>query len=284
MTVAQTFWGVVKYAPFIWYCKLLGIPYVLHIHGGYLPKAYINMNNKKQSIIKRLINGSSSIIALSDSLSKEIKTVFPEAHVEVVENFYENALVNPPLAKLQSDVPHFLFLSNLMLGKGILEFLEALIILQDVYKFDFKVALAGNIEKGMKEQIEKRVTRLGDKVYFFGLADFTKKKELLYWADIFVLPTWYIMEGQPLSIIEAYVTKNIVISTYQGGIKDISNYDTFFKTEPQNAEILAQTMKNAAEQRSALSISVQKTADLTCERFNPERFGQKILTIFQNAS
>ena len=276
MTIGQTFWGIVKYSPFILCCWLSGIPYVFHIHGGYLSTCFVNMSRRKQRIIHVLITKSRCIIALSESLASDIKKEFIDARVEVVENFYDQALIQPPFERVNHEMPHFLFLSNLMLGKGILEFLDALIILQDVYELNFKVALAGSIEKGMKEHIETKVERLGNKVHFFGLADFTKKKELLYWSDIFVLPTWYIMEGQPISIIEAYVTGNIVVSTYQGGIQEISNYDTFIKTAIQNPEQLAKTLLETLHKRPFLEEHIERTKEAAQLRFNSIHFVEKI--------
>ena len=44
---------------------------------------------------------------------------------------------------------------------------------------------------------------------------------LLKWGNIFVLPTFYIMEGQPISILEAMATKNLVVTTNHAGIPDI---------------------------------------------------------------
>lgn len=279
MTIGQTFWGVAKYSPFICYCWLENIPYVFHIHGGYLSKSYLNMSRRKQRIIDVLITKSNCVIALSETLAKDIKNVFPKADVEVVENFYDQALVKPILKRTKNAVPHFLFLSNLMLGKGILEFLDALVILQDSHDLNFEVALAGNIEKGMKGEIDKRVKRLKEKVYFFDLADFSKKKELLYWSDIFVLPTWYIMEGQPISIIEAYVTGNIVVSTHQGGIRDISNYDTFYQVEAANAGKLVEKLQEVIAVMDTLDQRLNQTSVDTQIRFNPANYITKIQKI-----
>jgi glycosyltransferase involved in cell wall biosynthesis len=284
MAIGQTFWGIAKYSPFILLCNLLRIPYVLHIHGGYVCSAYNLMSPLKQRIFRRLLVGSRSVIALSESLAQDLKKTFPESHIDVVENFYDPRLIQNPIERQQHEVPRFLFLSNLMLGKGILEFLDALLILQNVHKLNFEVALAGNIERGMKEQIERKVALLGNKLHFFGVADFTRKKELLYWSDIFVLPTWYIMEGQPLSIIEAYVTGNVVVSTYQGGIKDISNYDTFVKTEAQNPEALAHTLEKLLAHLAYFKPGVLITATAARKRFNPENFLVNIAAILNSAT
>ena len=280
MTIGQTFWGIAKYSPFVLYCRLLGIPYVFHIHGGYLSTSYANMSHRKQYIIHGLITRSNSIIALSQTLAEDIRAVFKKARVDVVENFYDPELIHSPFVRTESIVPRFMFLSNLMLGKGILEFLDALIILQDVHKVDFKVALAGTIEKGMDEEIRKRISVLKSKLHFFGVADFEMKKELLYWSDVFVLPTWYIMEGQPLSIIEAYVTGNVVVSTHQGGIKDISGYDSFVQTESQNPKALVNTLLSVIENLPDLSQKALQTAVATQKRFNSNLFVKHIQGIF----
>ncbi|WP_291275025.1 glycosyltransferase family 4 protein [Flavobacterium sp.] len=272
MAIGQTFWGLVKYSPFILICKLLGIPYILHIHGGYVCNAYALMSASKKRIFRSLLEGSRSVIALSTSLATDLGKTFPNAHIDVVENFYDPMLIQNPIERKSHAVPRLLFLSNLMLGKGVLDFLDALLILKNDKQLEFEVALAGNIEKGIGDTLKQKIDALEGRVHFFGLADFDKKKELLYWSDIFVLPTWYIMEGQPLSIIEAYVTGNIVISTHQGGIKDISNYETFFKAEAQNSVALSYTLESIIAQRLTLQSGLQATAEAAQKRFDPENF------------
>ena len=284
MAIGQTFWGLVKYSPFILICKLFGIPYILHIHGGYVCKAYELMSPPKKRIFRYLLEGSQSVIALSTGLAQDLEKTFPDSHIEVVENFYDPRLVQNPVERTAHEIPRLLFLSNLMLGKGVLDFLDALFILKKTKQLKFEVAFAGNIEKGIGETLKQKIDALGDSVHFFGLADFDKKKDLLYWSDIFVLPTWYIMEGQPLSIIEAYVTGNIVISTHQGGIKDISNYETFFKADAQNPASLANRLEGIMYERLTLQSGLQITAEATQKRFNPENFLFKIETILSSSS
>jgi len=275
----QTFWGFAKYAPFVMVCRMLGIPYFIHIHGGYLCKSYLNLRGTKKKVFDKMINGSRGLIALSEGLSEEMKQTFSDVDIYVIENFYDIKLIEEPLNKKQDKKIRFLFLSNLMLGKGILDFLDALIILQNTTDIDFEIAIAGNTEKGMSKIINNKLISLKGKIVFFGMADFAKKKELLYWSNIFVLPTWYAMEGQPLSIIEAYVTGNIVVSTWQGGIKDISDYDTFFRTKQRNAEDLSNVLIHVVNELKQLIPKTIDTAKKTQIRFAPELFISKIQAI-----
>jgi len=279
MTPGQTFWGFAKYAPFVMFCKMLGIPYFIHIHGGYLCKSYLNLRGTKKKVFDKMINGSRGLIALSEGLAEEMRQTFSNVDIYVIENFYDIKLIEEPLSEKQNEKVRFLFLSNLMLGKGILDFLDALIILQNTTNIDFEIAIAGNTEKGMSKIINNKLISLKGKIIFFGIADFTKKKELLYWSNIFVLPTWYAMEGQPLSIIEAYVTGNIVVSTWQGGIKDISDYDTFFRAKQQNAEDLSTVLIHVIGELKSLMPKTIDTAKKTQMRFAPELFISKIQAI-----
>ncbi len=280
LTTGQTFWGVVKYLPFVMVCRLARIPYVLHVHGAYMCIAYLKLTGSKKAVFKYIVNNSKTVIALSDSLALEIKQVFGTERVDVVENFYDPKLIDPLFKRAESPIPRFLFLSNLMLGKGILEFLDALILLRDTHKVDFTVCIAGTLEKGIEQTLNKKVKQLGNKVLFFGLADFDKKKELLYNSDIFVLPTWYMMEGQPISIIEAYVTGNVVVSTHQGGIKDIGGYDSFIQAESQNADALANTLVSVMENLPGLSQKALQTTGPTQKRFDSNLFVKHIQGIF----
>lgn len=282
MTTGQTFWGVVKYLPFVIACKVLAIPYVLHVHGGYICNCYQQLRGLKKKVFNCILQNSSCVIALSESLADDIKRVFQKQEVAVVENFYDPRLIEPTALRSQSTTPRLLFLSNLMLGKGILEFLDALILLKDSHNQDFTVSIAGTIEKGIEKTLRTKIAALGTHVVYFGLADLEKKKALLYNSDIFVLPTWYIMEGQPISIIEAYVTGNVVVATHQGGIKDISAYKSFVKTQSQNPKALAATLSEVMQQLPTLAEEAQLTAVAAQKRFNSNEFVKQIQDIFAN--
>lgn len=281
MAIGQTFWGLVKYTPFICLAKLMGTPYVLHIHGGYVCKAYDGMSPLKKWMFKHLLHGSKSIIALSSGLAADLSKTFPKAHIDVVENFYDPRLIENPIARTQHAQPRFLFLSNLMLGKGILDFLDALLILKNEKQQAFQVAIAGSMEKGIGDSLNKKIEALGESLYFFGQADFEQKKALLYWSDVFVLPTWYVMEGQPLSIIEAYVTGNVVVSTYQGGIMDISGYTSFVKAEAQNPSALANTLLKVTTELLNFKHQIVQTQEAAQKRFDSSRFVEEIFSVLK---
>ena len=67
-TIGQTFFGVLKYAPFVLFAKVLRKSSVVHVKGGYLKDSYDQMGLLKKITIKFILKSFSKGIVLSKSL------------------------------------------------------------------------------------------------------------------------------------------------------------------------------------------------------------------------
>ena len=85
-------------------------------------------------------------------------------------------------------------------------------------------------------------------VEYLGVVRGEAKEELLRWSNIFVLPTYFQMEGQPISILEAMVMRNCIVTTEHAGIPDIvkEKINGYF-CEARSAESLATTFRCCGE-------------------------------------
>jgi len=222
ITPGQTFFGVLKYGFFIILTSLLNKQLITHIHGNYLGKEYRNLKGIKKKIFKILLNKTSKGIVLSESLIDNMSPFIKDEHIHVLYNFVENYLfvdredIN---RKLANPTPRIIFLSNLMEEKGIFELLEAFNIL-GAEGFEYKAQIAGNIDAKHVHKTEKLFKSLKH-VDYVGVVSGNQKKTLLLWGNIFILPTYYEMEGQPISILEAMATGNVVLTTNHAGIPDV---------------------------------------------------------------
>lgn len=63
-----------------------------------------------------------------------------------------------------------------------------------------------------------------EQLYYHGSVDDSTKKSLFLQSHVFCLPTSY-FEGQPISILEAYASGCVVLTTGQNGIRDIFEND-----------------------------------------------------------
>ncbi|PRY06755.1 glycosyltransferase involved in cell wall biosynthesis [Pontibacter ummariensis] len=237
-TPGQTFYGVTKYAPFILASLYLKKPYIIHVHGNFLGTQYSLLTGLKKKIFHFLVSRAAAGIVITDSLKENFKGLLSGNKVFVVTNFVEDELYEEVVVK-NVDKLRVLYLSNLMREKGIIEFLDALIEL-DKKHVDFEAYVAGAIEAGLEDEVKSRFDLLKEKLTYFGIVTGIAKLKLLNNANVFVLPTYYAMEGLPISILEAVATGNIIVSTEHAGIADtVSNLNGFLIEKKSSKAIVA---------------------------------------------
>jgi len=266
ITPGQTFWGILKYAPFILFAKLLKKELIVHIHGDYLWQEYEKLTGVKKRIFKFLFSQFNKGIVLSKSLRRNLIPFLSDNKIFELPNFVEDYLFEINLErKLNQNFRELriIYLSNLMKEKGILDLLEALLILKE-RNIHFNAKLAGNIDEELEKEIFKYLKKLEGNVKYLGVVSGYEKKELLEWGNVFVFPTYYKMEGQPISILEAYATGNIVLTTNHAGIPDIfkENINGFYvkKKSPQSLAQVLIEMVRKLEQYKYIAVNNRKEA------------------------
>lgn len=218
ITIGQTFFGVLKYYPYFLLARLLKKEIIIHLHGNHLWKEYEDLKGVKKKVFHKILSMSDKGIVLSQSLEKNLIPFLKKDKIYILENFVEDFLYENQIEK-KFDKLRIIYLSNLMQEKGIIEFLEALQKLNEK-NIIFEARIAGGIDESMKPTINSYFNKLEDNVQYLGLVHNEQKKELLVWGNVFILPTKF-DEGQPISILEAMATGNIILTTKRGGIVDI---------------------------------------------------------------
>jgi glycosyltransferase involved in cell wall biosynthesis len=219
MAIGITFFGVLKYAPFIFLAKLLRKEIIVHVHSNHLWKEYQMLKGFRKKIFHLILSKADKGIVLSSSLRKNLDPFLNKNKIHVLENFAEDFLFESSKQKNTEEL-RIIFLSNLMLEKGIIDLLEALLVLQKK-GIDFKAKIAGGIDPNMEKTLFTYFERLSNNLEYLGVVHGDQKKELLEWGNVFVFPTYYTMEGQPICIFEAMATSNIILTTKHAGIPDV---------------------------------------------------------------
>lgn len=217
ITPGQTFFGVAKYTLFILLSSLLNKELIIHVHGNYLGDCYQSLTGKKKKLFYFLVKKFSKGIVLSESLKNNLTPFLEYSQIHVLYNFAEDYLINnkeKDFNKLK-----LVYLSNLMQEKGIIYLLDALKQLEE-NNIPYVAKIAGNIDLNLKDTINQKLDNLKFTKYV-GVVKGEDKKALLEWSNTFILPTFYKMEGQPISILEALASKNCIVTTTHAGIPDI---------------------------------------------------------------
>ena len=218
ITPGQTFYGILKYGFFIILGSVFRKELIIHVHGNHLGQEYKSLNGIKRNIFYFLVSRFRKGIVLSESLKQNLTPFIDQASIFCLPNFAQDYLYTQD-KKLVNDELRIFYLSNLMKEKGIFCLLNALKNLEK-NNIIYKAKIAGNIDQKYSKEILNLFTELKNAEYI-GVVNGDDKKNLLKWGNVFVLPTFYKMEGQPISILEAMATENLVVTTNHAGIPDI---------------------------------------------------------------
>jgi glycosyltransferase involved in cell wall biosynthesis len=281
LTPGQTFFGILKYAPFIFFCIALKKPYVIHLHGNYLGKEYSVLKGLKKKFFFSLISHAAAGIVLSKSLKKNFTELLSTDKIFVVENFADNSLYeNKNIVKL-TDIPRIIYLSNLMLEKGIVDFLDALLILKHD-KIPFKATIAGQVEADIKDIVKEKIEQLGESAEYVGIISGVYKNNKLMQSNIFILPTYYKMEGQPISIIEGLATGNIIVTTPHAGIPDIIDSSNGFFILPCNPSSISDMIKKIGENlEENMNKFSSHNVEYAASKFTEKFFSGKVISVLK---
>lgn len=242
ITIGQSFFGVLKYAIFIFLSWVLRKEIIIHLHGNTLINTYNNSSKLKKHLLKAILSKTTKAIVLSHSLKANFLPFINKDRTYVLNNFVEDYLYLTETEKSEKnhDFLKIVYLSNLMTEKGVFYFLDALEILNNE-KINFQARCAGHIDENLKISINQKINQTKN-VEYLGSVKEQEKRELLKWGNVFVFPS-YLVEGLPLSILEAMVTGNIIISTRHDALNDNFNTSNIYFIEKESADDIAKNLK-----------------------------------------
>ncbi|MBT2257839.1 glycosyltransferase family 4 protein [Priestia megaterium] len=261
---------------------------IIHYHGGYYKKLFGKMSIIQKFINKRLISQIDVMIALGDSLKVIFEDVIKMEKIKVCENFVEDTSL---IEKSQFNFKYIqvkekkqleiLYLSNFIETKGYKDVLEAAKLLKDNPNIIFHFAGAF-YSKREKDEFDKFISRhdINATVKYYGIVKGVEKKNLLEKCDIFVLPTYYPNEGQPISIIEAMGNGLGVISTNHAGIPDILSEKNGFIVNKQSPQEIANQILRLYSNRKLLQCVISMNREMVMEKYREVNYIERLNTIF----
>ena len=241
---------------------------------------------------KYLSNNIDKFIFLSKSLSNDVRDHIPEAKREVLSNPIDKYILlteaefKNKLELLKSKNRFIItYLSNFILSKGYMEIVEALKLLPAEIKDKLLVRFIG---EWIDSDIEKNTffqsihsKELSSSIEYIGPLKVREKiKNLLIESDIFCLPSYYALEAQPVSIIEAMNAGNAIISTVHASIPEyVDNYKFGLLIEKRNTAALAKAIEYLCDSETLSTFSVNARKKFL-ENFNELIIAKKLRTIF----
>jgi glycosyltransferase involved in cell wall biosynthesis len=218
--------------------KLSRTKVVYHLHGKGIQ--HIVERSKLKKSLYKFVYKNTYVICLSELLTNDIASIY-KGKPYIVNNGVPCSVADSDIQyNKENEPPVLLFLSNFIIAKGILLFIDALEALQRKGN-KFRAVLVGDYSEISKDELQKYTDSKGltDLVLIKGpLYGESKMKEYLS-SDIFVFPTFYPLETWGLVILDAMQCELPVISTNEGAIPEIVEHQqTGLIVEKNNLEQL----------------------------------------------
>lgn len=225
LTISESFAGNLKDIIIYLTCFNKLSKMVIHLHGGTIKKSLWEKYKLLFFINRFFISRMGGVIISGISHLNIFRGVIPENKIHIVSNFSQDYLFldEERIIEKFSDVTsnlRILYMSNLIPKKGFNELADSYFLLDDDLKKKVQLDFAGGFDS--EEARMQFINKIKDfkQLKYHGLVDNNIKRQLFSRAHIFCLPTSY-LEGQPVSILEAYASGCVVLTTGQQGILDI---------------------------------------------------------------
>ena len=252
---------------------------VLHMHN----KGVRNFSNKHHFArwAYRRIFKNTHVILLAKELYPDIQEYVIEKNIYYCPNGmpqtnldgYERTSVHTPYT--------FLFLSNMIETKGVVEVLKACSILKSK-GVKYVCNFVGKRSTVSKERFEGLIKELCVESYvnYLGAKYNEDKISELRNADSLVFPTYYPGECFPLVLIEAMEYGLPCISTFEGGIPSlIDDGETGFLVQSKDTEALADKMLWLIEHQEEVLLMGKKGRNRFLENFTLDIFEHRMVDI-----
>ena len=279
ITIGISFFGVLKYAPFIFLSKLFNRKLIIHVQSGYLETMYNELTGWKKKLVFKILSSFDSGIVLSKCLVNNLQPFLKDENIYIVENFIDKNLLKSELIKDYSEIK-IIYMSNLLKSKGINDLLLAIKSLNED-NIVFKVKIAGG--KDQANDVDDLLSTLPN-VEYLGAVKGQEKIDLLTWGNVFCLPTFFKFEGQPISLLEGMAFRNYILTTDHAGIKDVCTEENAAFCEKNNPESLKQQLLYIKQNWDTLQEVGYKNGDYALKNFSEDKFVESIINVFNQTS
>lgn len=258
---------------------------VIHMLGGAGMKRIIEKNGLQHRVNKFFVSRVGAVVVEGPTQAATFAKLTISSRIHVVPNFAEDFLFideDEIRRKFLTLSPlRILFLSNLIYGKGYVELAEAYAALDARVRDNVRIVFVGGFEsEGHKNDFLRRVEQYSGISYRGKFVSGQEKKALYAESHIFCLPTYYPYEGQPISILEAYATGCVVVTTYHSGIVDIFRDGVNgFVVEKQSPNSIKVIIEQLVRNRDSLLPMALSNACVARERHRTSTFAASLVSI-----
>lgn len=296
ITTAQSKKGFLRDCVLIRICALFKKRIVAHQYGANYCQLLDSLGIIGRKNLAKMWGYVSCIIVEGQHMKNQFSFLTDfEEKVRIIPNGLpsvgRNALT---VKKYTGESPFKLFyLSNLIWSKGFYDVLEAVDLLVNKYKRNISCTFAGAFMTAIddaspcisnKDGFDRyvKVHRLEDNVTYFPGLYGEQKDEFFSQANVFLLPTYYINEGQPVSIIEAMAYGCVPIVTYFRHIPMMVTNENGCFVKPRSPEQIAETIQKLMDKPDEYSAKSFLCIKDYKDKFTFNKYASEVMKCMMN--
>jgi len=229
---------------------------VTHLHRGDFQPFY-HRSRWNQYLVRACFFLISTCIVLSKKEETFLAKTFPKTRFVSLKNVLPHQSERRSKKEFHQDKTLFVFISNYLLEKGVLDLLEAFkklaLQFQDIHLECYGQFSDPSLERKILEYHSNQI-HIGEQI--LGEEKFSKLRE----ADCFIFPSWN--EGYPLVILEAMSQGAPIITTNVGYIPEILGDDYQFMVSKKSVDSLSHSISSfvRSDRRAKENLSNQLLA------------------------
>lgn len=273
-------WAFYRDCTYIVFMKMFRSHIIYHMHGKGVQE-YAASSPFRRKLYKWAFK-KSSVICLSESLTTDLSNIIN----------YKPYIVNNgiPIVSLASrannkgnNTIHVLFLSNLIVSKGIFVFLDAIRIFHNKFNGNIIASIVGKETELSREELNSEIEKrsLSQYVNYLGAKYNDEKNEIYQNTDILIYPTYNDVWG--LVILEAMQFSIPVIASREGAIPEIVDDGiTGFLVDKHSPEQIAEKLELLLKNADLRERMAKAGREKFLEKYTLDIFEKNIIAVFQD--
>jgi len=259
------------------------VPRIYHLHMRGVRERY--ERSAVFRIVYPLLFSGADVIHLSQRLFSDVECVVPAQKFYVVANgvgagndTHQRAISTPESGR---KAPVVVFLSNLFIDKGPLDLLEASKrIASDGIPHELVFAGAGTDQSVVDQLTSASADQSQPSIKWLGPVYSDGKAVLLRSADIFVFPSYYHFECQPLVVIEAMAYGLSIIASDLAAIPDLIRHETDgLLIEPRNVDELTSALRRLLADEELRQRLGKSARQRYIDNFTIQKFENRLVAV-----
>lgn len=283
LTTSRTTLGFFRDMLFILTANIFSIKVVNHLHGADFKEFRSSISPSFRALLDYVYGKIDTSIVLLPKM-KEQYEVYRKMNVVSISNC---ALPLSGLLKNSSVCLKVLYLSNIMFSKGVMFVIEAVDnLVESGVKIQLTIAGSpmGDEYKSADEiqTIFQKLIKNKSYIEYLGAVTGTSKEQLLIDSDVFVLPSFYKTEAQPISIIEAMLAGSAIITTNHNYLSDMVGPKNGFVVQPRSAKEIESSLLELISNNEKLESISTYNKNYAAEHYSLESYIREISAVIDS--